>query len=440
MTGYLAHPNYTNRVDPLNLLRVYATMLVFIAHTNIFSNGLVWLGKSVFYFNTPAWAAMWVFYTLSGFLAGKSFASKRYTFTPSHIGKYYYKKILRIWLPTMLFIFITCILVYPDFLPTYPFVIKNFFLCIYGSTWNNPAVDGIGATWFVFTLMWLYISAPLVSFFANMIKKAKRLEERPALKTLCYLFAILLCLFVGEVWRQYVKFAELDWFHYVYTPPYANISIFAAGVFFAFLLEDKRREKRREEIEKRTVGIWIKVVASIGLCGIMLLFSYMFYAYGVAGQTDGFWGSFYSFYQYSAPGTVCILTLLYIYAFQQNGMTHYSSPTLAAIMRNPFRLIDAFSMISFEFYLMHSLVLSRICNYLRRDSQIQEWLLIAIIAFLISVFFAYLFSLAIEKFYAVCHLHHMLAWAKEYKYQAVFLSLLLVIVVGTIYLVIILPI
>lgn len=170
MTGYLAHPNYTNRVDPLNLLRVYATMLVFIAHTNIFSNGLVWLGKSVFYFNTPAWAAMWVFYTLSGFLAGKSFASKRYTFTPSHIGKYYYKKILRIWLPTMLFIFITCILVYPDFLPTYPFVIKNFFLCIYGSTWNNPAVDGIGATWFVFTLMWLYISAPLVSFFANMIK------------------------------------------------------------------------------------------------------------------------------------------------------------------------------------------------------------------------------------------------------------------------------
>ena len=88
MTGYLAHPNYTNRVDPLNLLRVYATMLVFIAHTNIFSNGLVWLGKSVFYFNTPAWAAMWVFYTLSGFLAGKSFASKRYTFTPSHIGKY----------------------------------------------------------------------------------------------------------------------------------------------------------------------------------------------------------------------------------------------------------------------------------------------------------------------------------------------------------------
>lgn len=333
----------------------------------------------------------------------------------------------------MLFIFITCILVYPDFLPTYPFVIKNFFLCIYGSTWNNPAVDGIGATWFVFTLMWLYISAPLVSFFANMIKKAKRLEERPALKTLCYLFAILLCLFVGEVWRQYVKFAELDWFHYVYTPPYANISIFAAGVFFAFLLEDKSREKR-------TVGIWIKVVASIGLCGIMLLFSYMFYAYGVAGQTDGFWGSFYSFYQYSAPGTVCILTLLYIYAFQQNGMTHYSSPTLAAIMRNPFRLIDAFSMISFEFYLMHSLVLSRICNYLRRDSQIQEWLLIAIIAFLISVFFAYLFSLGYREFYAVCHLHHMLAWAKEYKYQAVFLSLLLVIVVGTIYLVIILPI
>lgn len=67
MTGYLAHPNYTNRVDPLNLLRVYATMLVFIAHTNIFSNGLVWLGKSVFYFNTPAWRQCGFFILFPGF-------------------------------------------------------------------------------------------------------------------------------------------------------------------------------------------------------------------------------------------------------------------------------------------------------------------------------------------------------------------------------------
>lgn len=197
--------NYVNKIDPLNLLRVYATMLVFIAHTNIFSNSLVWLGKSVFYFNTPAWAAMWIFYTLSGFLAGKSFADKKYAFTFSDIGKYYYKKVLRIWLPTMIFIFITCVLAYPDFLPNNLFVIKNFFLCIYGSTQNNPAVDGVGATWFVFTLMWLYAAAPLLSFLANKIRCNKKISSKPIIKTSVYLFVIFLCLLSGEIWRQYVK-------------------------------------------------------------------------------------------------------------------------------------------------------------------------------------------------------------------------------------------
>lgn len=54
-------------------------------------------------------------------------------------------------------------------------------------------------------------------------------------------------------------------------------------------------------------------------------------------------------------------------------------------------MIDAFSSISFEFYPVHSLVLNQICDYLRMEGPLKEWLVLAMAAFIISVFLACLF-------------------------------------------------
>lgn len=415
-----------NRIDPLNFLRVYATLVVFVAHTNIFTNRLVWLGKQVFFMNAPAWAAMWFFYTLSGYLAGRSFLNQRSDFSLAFVGSYYYKKFLRVWLPTVVFIFISCVLTFPDFLPTNPIVIRNFFLCIYGSTWNNPAVDGVGATWFVFTLMWLYLSAPVWCFLASRIQTSRLMQGKPGARTAFYLAATALCLAAGEIWRQYCAWKGMDWFHYVYTPPYANVSMFAAGVFFCYLLADIR-----PTVAKRLS----KVLSVVGLGGLLLFFSYMFYAYGVTGQTDGIWGRVWAFYHNSAPGAVCILTLFYIYAFDENGLVAYSPPTLSTVARNPLRLIDAFSGISFEFYLIHSLILNRISPFLKAESAVSEWIYTAGAAFLISTVLAILFSKMTEKAYSDFHLRHPVAWAREHPTEAGFAYFFVIVVVAAVYLV-----
>lgn len=124
------------------------------------------------------------------------------------------------------------------------------------------------------------------------------------------------------MWAQ-----QLYWFHYIYTSPYSNMSIFSAGAFFAYFLA-----------ARNPPGVAIKALSVLCLTGTMLLLSYTIYAFGVAGKTADLWGLLYTAYQYTFPGVVCVFTLLYIYAFTPCGFgkTFFSfKVTLSEISHPP---------------------------------------------------------------------------------------------------------
>ncbi len=90
---------YRNICDPINILRTIACLIVFILHTLIYSQfaGVdiykqAQTNPLIFLIKTPAWAGVWIFIILGGYLAGKSFFTGRYEFSVKGFGKYYLKK------------------------------------------------------------------------------------------------------------------------------------------------------------------------------------------------------------------------------------------------------------------------------------------------------------------------------------------------------------
>lgn len=410
-----------NRVDPINFLRVFATMVVFIAHTNVFSSRVLYTGIGSFFLNAPAWSAMWIFFTLSGYLAGKNFFSKKYELTFAGIKKYYIQKFVKVYVPTVLFILIACILSYPEFIPEHPLVLREFLLCIYGSTWGSPAVDGVGATWFVFTLMWLYFIAPLLSWVASNISQLRFKIHDKLINDVLYLLFIILFLLGGQIWKSYVFRANLDYFHYSYTPAYANISCFAVGIFCGYWFSYKKKAPSLH-----------KIVSTTLLLTITLLFSYIIYCSGISHKESTFWQSMFSGYKTYGASIVSVVVLYYIYAFDCGETVRYSKLSLYNIAKNPSRLIDSFACICFEFYLFHSLILSRISNYLRDPFPIQEYLKLLVVTFLISTIASILFSKAVQSIYACIHVSDFIDYCRQNKRGVVFIgtifSLLLLII------------
>lgn len=148
--------------DPINTIRVIAVLMVYFLHS------LLFMGKDfpmsqileqypiTFLLFTPAWAGCWIFFLISGYLAGVNFVNGKYALNRDGICKYYKRKIGKVYIPTILFIGFAVVMVEPSFF-SYENVWLKLITCTY---YGEPGFYGVGATWFVFTLMWLYLLAP----------------------------------------------------------------------------------------------------------------------------------------------------------------------------------------------------------------------------------------------------------------------------------------
>ena len=80
-------------------------------------------------------------------------------------------KLVKIGVPTLFFCFLICVLIFPDFAVNNKMALVNILTFTYNGT---VAVDGIGATWFVSTIMQLYLIAPILSYFTYKLKKINK--------------------------------------------------------------------------------------------------------------------------------------------------------------------------------------------------------------------------------------------------------------------------
>ena len=160
------------KINTLDYVRVIATLMVFMLHTLIFTSQKVGVDlneyfRRLFIFKAPAWAGVWIFFILSGYFAGKGFAENKYTLNMRGILRYYILRFIKIGIPTYFFVFLCCTLLYPDFIFSDKYVLLRMMTFTYNGV---PGLDGIGATWYVSSLMQMYLIVPGIVFLLEKIK------------------------------------------------------------------------------------------------------------------------------------------------------------------------------------------------------------------------------------------------------------------------------
>lgn len=133
-----------NYADSFNFIRSLSVLCVFLLHVSIYTSQLGFVyDKYTWPLKTPAWSAVWILFIISGFFIGKGFFNGKYEYSISGILKFYIRRLLKVGVPTWIFIFITGTIVEPEFFYQNPNVISKILTFTY---YNIPASNCIGAT------------------------------------------------------------------------------------------------------------------------------------------------------------------------------------------------------------------------------------------------------------------------------------------------------
>jgi len=341
----------------INVIRITACLMVFMLHSTIFEPEIDMLleNKNLFFLYPSAWAGVWIFFITGGYLAGLTFQTK-YEVSLNGVFCYYSRRIKRTIIPTVCFIILCYLLVYPMLIKDLPEVLFRFFTFQYKGT---PGANGVGATWYVSTLLFFYLISPAIIAAVKFIRKYSE-------KAIILLF-VLLVLF-GAVSRYIAFINDMNWNDVVYTPWYFNIDLYVGGVLLAYF----------PNVRIIKNGKCISYISYILFFLTILMNAYL--------QRKMRYGGLRSRYVccYLFQTVYLIIVAIFIRSNQvgKEDLNDYPGA----------KIIKSFANISFEFYLFHSLVLqiwSEILrNYIKIDSfwkHIAFLIIIGLITIILSL-------------------------------------------------------
>lgn len=333
-------------INYIDKLRIAATLMVFSLHSLLFTgknfpmHDILGESGGYFIFFTPAWGAVWIFFVLSGYLAGNSWNLGRYKLCKESIAKYYWKKIRRVYIPTIFYIICFCVVMEK------PEIIGDHHVLwgILTSTFDGQSIlsVGTGATWYIFALMWLYFTVPLLKILYSKFDKK------------IIIFTAVLCgLSIRLIWWHF----GYDW-QQMYISSCINMDLFICG--FGVNYFDK-------------VHVKLRYKASVLVLFLTLILSnaYMW----------AFWWNM-DIYRYICETLYLILTCLYLHTFRGQVVQRKSDISFVE------KFMKKFSKISFEFYLFHSLIFYQIAGHIGGHSAIGQWVKFILIGGSITVIFA----------------------------------------------------
>lgn len=203
-----------NNIDIFNILRAIAVLCVFIMHAVITIKTVANSAVIPWFLYTPAWGAMWIFYFLSGYLIGKGFYKGKYKTDIKGIKNFYISRLIRIVPPYLFFLLICFIFINPQWFINNTKILFHLLTFTYN---GSMGIVGIGATWFISTIIQLYLLAPLgYRFIISKIKNVK--------------FAFFVILSLGVIIRFIEYDLHLSPFLVTITSPISNLDLFFGGI------------------------------------------------------------------------------------------------------------------------------------------------------------------------------------------------------------------
>lgn len=270
------------------------------------------------------------------------------------ICRYYKNKFFKIIIPTFSFILLCCVLVHPTFIKNNPIALLKFLTFSYNGI---PGGHGIGATWYVFTLVPLYLLAPIFCFIA--VKSAQRKSLLFALSSFVFLF--------GFAYRFFAIRFSLDWYSIVYTPFYANIDLFFGGILLS---------QFAQRFGKHFNLPILKDISLFLLLAFILINSLLYESY--------------FFYRVFCPSIYFLLSGFSLLAFSDERWIQKYDKQFE-------KVLAFFSSITFEFYLFHSLVLHTILPAFSEKNVVHLHIELLVIAFVLTSLLAIGFKRIFEN-------------------------------------------
>ncbi|MCR5782762.1 MAG: acyltransferase [Clostridia bacterium] len=361
--------------DAINFLRTVATLMVFNQHMQqIENNALISRLPFGVLFRSCAWAGVWIFFILSGYLAGKSFECGRYAPDASGTVRYYRQRLLKTWLPTVIFVLAEMLISHPQSLKGN----RKLILRLFTFTFNGGGgYSGMGHTWYIFILMWLYMFTPLT---ALLMKKLRGASQRNFLLRKAPAVILAFIAIAGFAYRIIALKSRLNWYYLVYTPPFGNIDLYFSGFLFAYILPEMKKPDNKT---RKTV---LKVAAAALFIGF-ILFNSWFYLMTTPGRFS------VRTYQYFFPTCYIIVVLFYLFAFDAaNSHQKRKQATFRTILRHPLRITDAFASVSFWAYLFHIEVKKHLLEMFGTADTFTRYILFFITAISISCLFGKIYG------------------------------------------------
>jgi len=351
-----------NIPDIFNILRALAVLCIYIIHSVMIIKAHYPDVKIPWGLYTPAWGGIWILFALSGYLLGKGFYNNKYKTDFNGIKEFWLNRIIRIVPMYWFFLLLTFLFVNPQW-----FINENIKVLIplFTFTYNGiPGIDGVGATWFISTIMQLYLLAPLVYKF--IFAKIKTHQ----------IWILLLIIGLGMGLRCLADLFDLDYYRWNYTFSLSNLDIFFGGMFLNALTQ-KSFDNKYKKI--------LRPIAFIILFIIIIAFTHK-----LSMKIN--W-----FYKYIAPSIFLSNTLLIVYLFDVKDKIKSLPLTFNNVVKNPLRFIEAFGIISFGFYLYHSIILHIIPGVVSADNPTALIFGTIIGTFIITTIWATCIYFMIEK-------------------------------------------
>lgn len=348
-------------VNVIDYIRVIATLLVFMLHTLLFTNRIMGTGsvvvfKRYFLLYTPAWAGVWIFLIISGYLSGNAFLNNKYELNRNGIILFWTSKIIKLLIPTLLFALFYCMM-YPKFITENSGILVRLLTFRYKGI---PSSDGLSATWYISTIMKIFLIAPLAIYMIERILK----KNRETISWILWLGVVV----AGLLVRLMLYKDAADWNSKVYTSSLTNLDLFFSGILINYLPKTNKKKTK-------TVIMWIIFI-------IMIIINCFVYSKETSVS--------YFVYQYIFPSVYAIIVTLLIYYSLDFTVTK-TNANIYIINRITLWL----SNISFQFYLWHSLVLSIVSDIITAGDVLGTHIkLLGIGFFLSTIISAFLTSVS----------------------------------------------
>lgn len=354
--------NLTLNSTVLNILRVYATALVFFCHSTI-------IAKECFGFklhglwrliNTPAWGGVWMFLAIGGFLAAYGFDQRNYTLDKKGIMKYYKGRIIKVLIPTYIFLSLMYIFNMQEAQVKWTTILQ-WLTCTFQG--GGAGIKRVGATWYVFILMWLYLLTPILLkwlYFFEEKHKGKEIKS--------YLRVLLLICGIGVVFRLGGVFLNVyvddkTYYNWFYANVTGTIDLYLIGIIGERIMHFVPPIDSEMILKYRKYAMWTLIITTCMFLGNV---SYQSHLYKMIGP-----------YLFSLSSILIVIT--YSYSIKSNNI-------------KASRFCDIIAPYTFMFYLWHSPLLGFVADKLLVENVYLHYFAMQIIGGMITAYIAFLMT------------------------------------------------